>query len=258
MRRLGLAAASLQAALALGFGVLASQRPFPDPPEPVPRGLAFALLFALPAVIGTLGALAGRRSIVLAGAVVSTLAALVGFGTTLIFMVPAILYAAAAADSGEPRRRPVSPWRLLFVLVAIPVVVGAVFAIGLLVVPALLLLVAALAGARRSRPWMTRASTLAVTTAMAIVLLALGAGWALLTMTETRCWVAYGTPGDAVYERVPDTNQINLSVAAIAGGCDTGELTARGALIAAGLAGAAIGLAAVSASAAVRSQPSAA
>lgn len=255
MRRLGLAAASVQLALAFMFGVLVGQRPFPNPPEEVPRSLALVLLFAQPAVIGAIGALAGRRSIVLAGAFLSTMTAFVGFGTTLVFLVPAMLYAMAAAGAGEPRRRPVSPSRLLvFILVAIPVAAVAVLTIGLLAVPTVVVVVAALAAARNARPWTSRVSARRVTTAVAIVLLGVGSGWVLLAMTGTRCWVAYGTPDQAVYKLVPDTNQIDLPNGAIAGGCNSGELTARGALIAAGLAGAAIGLATVSASAVTRLQ----
>jgi hypothetical protein len=80
---------------------------------------------------------------------------------------------------------------------------------------------------------------------VAIVLLVIGAGVALYSLTETRCWRAYQRPSGVVYEQVPETPEISLPPTAIAGGCDTGELTTRGAAAAGTLDAAAIGLALV-------------
>lgn len=73
IRFIGLAGSVVQLALAAVLGGIASgHETFPSTPEPIPRGLALGLLYALPAMIGALGALGGRRSLLAAAAVLST------------------------------------------------------------------------------------------------------------------------------------------------------------------------------------------
>src|SRR5260221_3553575 len=79
-----------------------------------------------------------------------------------------------------------------------------------------------------------RAALLLVATAGLVI----GAGLALLTTTESRCWTAYSTPSGTEYRFSPyvDTGSITLPTDSFASGCDTGLLSSRGEAMAAGLA----------------------
>jgi hypothetical protein len=257
MRATGLLAAGVQLLLAVALGAIASGPfDFPNPPEVVPRGLAIGVLYAVPAVIGALGAIAGRRALLVAAALASTVGSVVAFsGVTLIFLVPGLLLVAAAGAVGSvpsTRRRPF--WRLvLFAVLAAPVVTFAVLRLGIFVVPGIVLLVLILQVARGTSKaslgdWLAGLLVVGVIGGLVI-----GSGWALFSMTETRCWTAYRTPVGIEYRTVPeaDTGEIQLGGDEIAGGCDSGELTPRGAGVAALLALGAIGLAAL----ASRSRP---
>jgi hypothetical protein len=80
--------------------------------------------------------------------------------------------------------------------------------------------------------------------AVGIVALGIGAGWALLSVTETRCWNARETGTGIVYETA--TGGFVLGTGGlVATGCDSGVLTATGAALAAALAVAAVGVAAL-------------
>lgn len=98
-RFLGYAGAGMQAVLALGLLALVNNANGSlEPPEPVDRGLALALLYLIPAVIGGLGAWAGRRSLLGAAAIACTIGSVLSFtGITLVFLAPALLFAVAAA-----------------------------------------------------------------------------------------------------------------------------------------------------------------
>jgi hypothetical protein len=249
MRGTGLLGAGVQLLLAVALGAIASGPfDFPNPPEVVPRGLAIGVLYAVPAVIGALGAIAGRRALLVTAALASTVGSVVAFsGVTLIFLVPALLFAAAAGAVGSVPSTPRQPfWRLvLFAVLAAPVVTFAVLRLGIFVVPGIVLLVLILQIARgtsRASPedWLA-----GLLVAGVIGGLVIGSGWALFSMTETRCWTAYRTPVGIEYRTVPeaDTGEIQRGGDEIAGGCDSGELTPRGAGLAALLALGAIGLA---------------
>lgn len=216
--------------------------------------LALGLLYAIPAVIGALGAIDGLRSLLeAAAAVLSTIGSVLAFsGVTLVFLVPAVLFAAAGGTTrsgSTPRARP--SWRTVVVLaLAIAMVAVAALRIGILVLPALVLLVVGLevwhaAGHTRTTIGL-RLGGLIV--AAAVVGLGIGSGWALLSMTETRCWKAYQTPVGIEYRTMPDPagRRIELGRDAIAGGCDGGTLTGQGAAVASALGLTAIALAAVS------------
>lgn len=167
-------------------------------------------------------------------------------GVTLIFGVSAILFAAAAGAG-----RPASPrlgWRgALLLPVGVAAVVVAVLHVGILVVPLLIFLVLALELWRGDTSHLSRHSFVEAATAALIVVLILGAGVAVFSTTETRCWTAERTASGIVYRDVPERpgGRIELSGNEIAGGCDSGALTPRGAVIGAILAASAIGLALV-------------
>jgi hypothetical protein len=255
-RRIGFAGSFVQLGLAVFLGVLASgPGTFPDPPEPVPRGLAMVGLYALPAVIGAIGAMRGRRSLLAAAAVMSTVGSVLAFsGVTLLFLIPAFVFAAAAATSSAPQVR-AGPPPLLVVVVALAIVAMLVtlvlaLRLGILVLPALMLLVIGLAVARGTERTRTRAADAARGLAMgaAVVALGIGAGWTLLSMTETRCWRAFETPSGIESEIRPgaDEGLVTSEPGMVAGGCNSGVLTVRGAAVAAALGISSVALAAAS------------
>ena len=103
-RFLGYAGAAMQLVLAVGLLALVNRaNDSLEPPEPVNRGLALALLYMIPAVIGGLGAWAGRRSLLAGAAIACTVGSVLSFtGITLVFLAPALLFGIAAA---APRAR---------------------------------------------------------------------------------------------------------------------------------------------------------
>lgn len=80
--------------------------------------------------------------------------------------------------------------------------------------------------------------------ACAATVLVIGAGVALLSTTESRCWTAAGSPADPHYTVVPCESQtvVPADGATFASGSDSGVLSARGGLIEAVLLAGALGL----------------
>ena len=262
MRSNGLVGAAVQVTLAGVLGWIASGgSAFPNPPEVVPRGLAIGLLYAVPAAVAALGAIGGRRSLLAAAAFASAAGSVVAFsGVTIIFLVPALLFA-VAAGAGETRGAARSAsawhvWRLVaFAVPAVPIVVFAVLTLGIFVVPAIVLLVLAIEIARGAARTSVGHQLAGLGIAAVVGGLVIGSGLALFSMTETRCWAAYQTPSGIEYRTMPvvEGGVVQAGSDQIAGGCDSGELTPRGAALAALLSGGAIGIAAL----AVRSRGSA-
>jgi hypothetical protein len=246
LRSIGLLAAGVQLVLAVMLmGVASRSGAFPNPLETIPRGVALALLYALPAVVGAIGALQGRRALLAAASAASAIGSVLAFsGVTLIFGVPAILFAAAAGAQS-----PASPrlgWRgALLLPVGLAAVVLAVIRIGILVLPLLIFMILAVELWRGGRSGLGRNSAIEAIAAALIVVLVVGAGVALFSTTETRCWAAERTAAGVVYRDVPERpgGLIELSGNEIAGGCDSGALTWRGAAFGALLAALAVGLA---------------
>ena len=115
------------------------------------------------------------------------------------------------------------------------------------VVPGVLLVVL---GSRMHAPGLSRAEPII---AAGVVLLVVGAAFALLGMTETRCWQATGTIGDPSYSviacddgRGPVSGDQIAGVQTIGSGSDSGVLTTRGGLVEAGLLLGALAMAIVS------------
>lgn len=255
IRSIGLLGSVVQLALAAMLsGIATGPEGFPSPPEPIPRGLALGVLYALPAVIGALGALGMRRSVLAAAAVLSTVGSVLAFsGVTLVFLAPALIFAAAAGAAAGRSVRPRRPiWMTALVLaVGVPAMVLIASRIGVFILPALGLLLIGLQAGRGA--WSSRlparADLRGFALAAAIVSCGIGAGWALLATTETRCWEAERTPDGVVYRTVPDPGEVPMPTGpdAFASGCDSGVLTPRGAGLATFLVGASVGLAAVGA-----------
>jgi hypothetical protein len=248
MRAIGLLAAAIQLALAALLAVIASgTSAFPNPPEAVPRAFALGILFAMPAVVGALGAIGGRRSVLAAAGIGSAAGSVIALsGATLMFLIPALLYGVAAGGTASASvARPSFPWRLLlFGAMATPVVVVAVLTLGIVVIPATVVMLLVIEVARGVSSGSPRPGLASVVVALAIACLLIGSGWVLLTLTETRCWTAHRTSTGIEYRLTPADGSIQLGRDEFAGGCETGEMTPGGAAISAFLAVGAIGVAA--------------
>ena len=208
-RLVGYFAAENQIVLAIALLGLVNQLRDPvGPPEPVNRGLALGLIYALPAVVGGLGAWAGRRSLLAAAAVACATGSVLSFsGVTLLFLIPALLFAVAAA---APRGAGAAPQGAETAPRAAPELPSAVVGLALAIV---------------------------------LVALMLGSAVSLLTLTDARCWVGEENPtGTIVYEIVPDIYGVSVSKGETAG-CSSAVLTVRGAVVAAILGLGALGLA---------------
>lgn len=228
-------------------GIAAGTEAFPNPPETIPRGAALGLLYMVPAAIGALGAIRLRRSVVTAAAVLAASGSILAFsGVTLVFLVPALLFAASVRAPGRTSGLRPRATTLALAGLAIPLAAVAALKIGIFALPLIVLAVLALgliSGSRRGRP-APSAALGGAAVATVIVVLGLAAGWTLFSMTETRCWQARQTEGGIVYEaRTGDA--LGGGDGLIAAGCDSGALTTAGAGLASILAVAAIGVAAL-------------
>ena len=206
-RVLGFFATENQIVLAIALLGLANQLREPvGPPEPVNRGLALGLIYALPAVVGGLGAWAGRRSLLAAAAVACAVGSVVSVAT-LLFLIPALLFAVATT---APRRADAAP-------------------------------PGADSGRRPGRDWSSALRGLVL--AMVLAALMVGSGASLLALTEARCWIGEENPsGVIVYRIVPDIYGVSEGKGETAG-CSNAVLTVYGAVVAAVLGLGALGLA---------------
>lgn len=250
-RGLGLAGAAAQLALVVLLGFVGG-RPdaYPNPPYLVSRSVVLAGLFAVPAIIGAIGAVSGRRSLLAAAAALSTIGSVLSFsGITLLFLVPALLFGAAAgASDATPRERSRFGLRTVAVLAVGTIgVIALSLRVGIFVIPMIVLLVLVLQVSRGvTRAGVTPGSLRGMAAALAIVALVAGAGVAAFAMTETRCWRAYETPNGIEYRDAPGTangGTISLRPGEIGGGCDSGVPTMGGSAVASVLSVAAIGIA---------------
>ncbi len=140
---------------------------------------------------------------------------------------------------GALQRRPA-----IVVAAGLLCVVGAILSIATIefVVPGIILI--ALGAGIEGRPGRRRRE--AVIAAVAVVLV-IGAGVALLSMTEGRCWEAAGSPADPVYTVIPCGGEsvIPSGGSTFASGFDSADLTVRGGLSETVLLLSALGLAAL-------------
>ena len=231
----GLLAAGIAAACALGLGLVAAANQSPGPPAAVPWPVVFGALLVAPAVIGALGAVSGRRSLLVAAGVLCLVQSVIAFsGVTLVFLVPAVLFLrAAVAPAPTPAPpRPAKPvqvgrWGALVAL-AIPVALLLVLNVGIFGIVGLVAL-AALAPAfrRRAAPRLNVADLLI---GIAVVGLVIAALYSALANTQTVCWNARSTPGGIVYERIPaqDEGPVEISSGIVSSGCAGGQPTFEG------------------------------
>jgi hypothetical protein len=245
-RRLASIAGASVVAFAVAIGLLAAgQSKGSEPPDLISRGLASAVLLGAPGLIGLIGAVTGRRSVLIAAGATCLFQSAISFsGVTLIFLVPAIILLRSATDQGgSSPREEIRPLRVVIAAVAaVPIALIVILNVGLLGVVLLALLAGIAATARRGGQRLRLTGAEAARGA-AIVLLVIGAWAATFVLAETVCWIAHQTPAGITWERIPPTNTISLGVDDVSGGCAGGTITPIGAAVAAGLILLAIGVA---------------
>lgn len=271
-RGLGLVAAGITGGCALALAAIsaAASDGF-SPPEEVPRPLVLAVLFATPAAIGAIGALSGRRVLLVVAGMLCLFQSVLAFsGVTLIFLVPSVVffYAALKPNQAPAPTAPVRPpWvrlaRFMAVIaVCVPLTLFIVSRLGVFVLLVLVLAIVLAFGvdAKRGgeRPQLRLRDALL---GLAVTGLVVGALFALFSTTETTCWSARSTPSGLVYDRTPvnmasgEIGPVGGDTGVVASGCDGGQFTLEGAALAGVLLGGAIGLAGLSAVAEPRGRP---
>lgn len=235
VRTLGLLATGMAALCGVSLALLTASNQTAGLPAEVPWPIVFGALLISPALIGGLGAVSGRRSLLLAAGMLCLVESVLSFsGVTLIFLVPVLVFLRAAAlTSTSAPREPVRPIRwIILVALAIPVAVLAVLNLGVFGIVALVALAAvAPAFRRRGAPRVKLADALI---AIATIGLVLGALFAALANTQTICWNGRQTPAGIVYERIPVTNEfgpIGLETGIVSSGCAGGQPTIEGAAL---------------------------
>jgi hypothetical protein len=254
--RLGLLGGLLAIGAAALLGAVATSNQSGLGPTPeIPTLALFTVLYGTPGVVGMIGALTGRRVLLVAAGVAYVVFSPLSFaGVTLIFLLPALLLFRAAVMPDWPApARPMQPGRLLLAgIISTPIALWLVFHLGILTV----LLAAVLGGLAQafSRPADSAPLGLSARDAvvgLVVAALSIGAVFATFTLTETACWVAYDSPGGLVYQRVPPTDTTTGSVGggdgSVASGCDSGRPSPQGIGLAGVLAVGAIALSALAA-----------
>lgn len=247
-RRLAVIAGAVVLAGSAAIWLLGRQSVDLEPPDLVSRGLASAILLAVPGIIGLIGASLGRRTVVMAAGVLCLVESAIAFsGATLIYLVPAIAFLRSATARNEaPPTPPIQPIRVLVAaVVSVPIAILVIFNLGILGILAL----AILAGLAASRP--RGATRLEFTCGdalrgVAIVALVIGAWVATFVLAETTCWIGHGTPGGAIsWERIPPSNTGTLGPGDVVSTCSGGTITPAGVGGAGGLVAIAIAIAAL-------------
>jgi hypothetical protein len=202
-----------------------------NPPDPMPRALASAVLLGTPGVIGAFGVASQRRTVLVAAGILCLFQSLISFsGVTLIYLVPGIAFLrAASAGAGQPRRGPIRPRGLLLAaVVSLPIAVIVILVLGAFGALLLALIAGLLASGRpvRPRPAISRPEA---ARGAAVVLLVIAAWAASLMLTKTTCWVAHGVVGgELVWERIMPTDTLSLGPGIVAGTCASGTPTPLG------------------------------
>jgi hypothetical protein len=112
-----LLAAALATLCAAGLVFVAASNQTPGLPAEVPWPFVFGAILGTPAVIGALGAVSGRRVLLVAAGILCVVDSILSFsGVTLVFLVPALIFfraAAAARRHGANRSGCCTgpPWR---------------------------------------------------------------------------------------------------------------------------------------------------
>ena len=236
-RTLGLIAAGIAAGCALILGVVASTAGSDGVPAEIPRGVVLAALLGAPAAIGGLGAVSGRRVLLVAAGILCLCLSVLAFsGVTLILLIPALLFLrASVSDAAEPRARQApNPLRLvaLFAL-AVPVALLAVSRLGIFGLLPLVAFGGLAAGLGRGGGRRPKPTDFLI--GIVVIGLVLGATYAAFAFTQTICGNARQTPAGVVYERIPASEElgpIGGDTGIVASGCSSGEPTIEGTALA--------------------------
>jgi hypothetical protein len=243
-RQVALLAAAFGALWACAIGLIVASNGDVRAPGTVPRAPTEAALFAAPAVVGALGAIGGRRVLLVAAGLVYVLLCPISFAA-LPFLAPAILFlrAGVAGEADRSERAPARPLRLVLGLAAgVPIALLILLTTGvfgmLLVAVVAAIGPAVAAHARRGVP-NVRLTLADALLGIAVAGLLVGGAFALFATTRTVCWNTYATPNGAVYQQIPvpvtDIVPVGGTPDAVGGGCDSGALTIEGLGLAAAL-----------------------
>jgi hypothetical protein len=241
-----LLAAGIAGLCALILSVLASMAGSTGVPTEIPRGLLLGSLFGAPALIGALGAVSGRRVLLVAAGILCLCFSVLAFsGVTLILLVPALLFLRASVSESIASSCKSTSRRRLLVLVALAVPISLITVtrlgiFGLLPLVAFGGLAAGL-GRRTLRPRLKDAVI-----GVAVIGLVLGATFAAFVFTQTVCWDDYGG-GNVVVRVLPEMPTEQAFVAPFGGGCSSGVMTIKGTALAGILLGGAVAISTLSA-----------
>jgi hypothetical protein len=233
-RTLGLFAAAMAALCAVGLGLVAAANQTPGLPAEVPWPVVLAALLGTPPLIGALGAISGRRSLLFAAGILCLVQSVLAFsGVTLVLLVPGLVFLRAAAATPTPPRavhEPVDVLRwIVLIALAVPVALLVVLNVGVLGTVGFVALMAVVATlARRGRVSIRPRDALI---GIAVVGLVVAAMYAALTNTQTICWNARSTPTGLVYERIPaqeESGVISAESGIVSSGCAGGQPTIEG------------------------------
>jgi hypothetical protein len=236
-RSLGLLATAMAAACATGLAGVAAANQSPGPPAVIPWPVLFGAILGMPAVIGGLGAVAGRRSLLVAAGVLCLAQSVLSFsGVTLVLLLPALVFLRAAvtvpplepAHEPEPRE-PVRVLRwLALIAVAVPVALLTVLNLGIVGIVGLVALAAALPALRRRAA--RRVSLTDGFIGIATVALVLAAMFSAFANTQTVCWNASSTPAGIVYQWIPaqEEGPVPIDSGIVSSGCSGGQPTFEG------------------------------
>lgn len=236
--RLGLVAAGLAAVCAAFLALLTASNQTAGLPAEVPWPIVFGALLGTPALIGALGAVSGRRTLLVAAGLLCLAFSILSFsGVTLVLLVPALLFLRAGVAPAEPAQRPARPeplrllrWLALAAL-AVPVALLVILNLGVFGIVGLVAF-GALAPALRRRTARVRLRDAFL--GVATVGLVIAAIVAAFANTQTICWNTRSTPAGIVYERIPvqqESGSIGGDTGIVGSGCAGGQPTIQGAAL---------------------------
>jgi hypothetical protein len=221
-------AAGLAALCGAGLLLVSAANQTPGLPAEVPWPVVFGAILGTPALIGGLGAVSGRRALLVAAGILSVVDSILSFsGVTLVFLVPALVFFRAAAEAPPARHEPLRllHWIALAAL-AVPFALLVILNLGVFGVVGLVAIggfaPVVLGRGRFSVPW--RDALIGI----AVVGLVLGALYSAFAITQTICWNARATATGVVYERIPvqqESGPIGGDTGIVGSGCAGGQPT---------------------------------
>jgi hypothetical protein len=238
VRKVGLLAAAMAAVCAAGLGLLAASNQSPGLPAEVPWPVVFGALLITPALIGGLGAVSGRRTLLVGAGLLYVAQSVLSFsGVTLVFLVPALIFLRVAVATPAPAQHSAPTERVralrwvILTALAVPVALLAVLNLGVFGIVGLVALAALTPALLRRRGASVGWRDALI--AGATVGLVLAAMYAAFANTQTVCWNASSTAAGVAYERIPaqEEGPIELDSGIVSSGCSGGQPTIEGAAL---------------------------